>query len=748
LADTLYEAMVMLGADVTDLTNGISQAIDAVNNLTNQLQTSADAMNTAAGGDDELNNSMSESVAVGAIMAETILTIGEHLLDLGKDAIDAASNMQQMTDNMDVFTGNAQTTQENISNLKETFGSTGWDIGGLANTEDKMLAMGYSSEQARKTIDAVGAAVFTLGGSSSNVGAIVNQLDRMKESGQVSVGNMNMLVRQGIPAWDILANKLGVTVPQAMDMVKHHTVDASKVVDDLVAGMNDKFGPRLAKNAETFSGAMNEAKEKFENLLKSAASPLLPALADLFKQLVTVMESPGVQAFVKAIGEDLVVALKVLTPVLGVVFGILGFLLGLFAQLPGPVQQVIAGIIMLTAVWAAWQALMKIEMFAKLAEGIMGLIEPITGWIAETWAQVTANLALDASMLPVIAVILIVIAVVGLVILIVTHWGQISAWLIDQWKKVQAWWGDFVKWLTDTWNSFVSWFNSKVNDLANFFIEKWNDIKNFATNVWNFLRDHAKEIFLAIATVIFGPTVLIVAFIISHWTQIKDFLTTIWNDIQRVFAIAANLIRDIVNNWLLLVHGLITGNMYAIEAFFRSVWDSIMGALRAFANMFPEPIRTALNNIISFIRGIGNSIIDAMTAPFQAASNIIHSIIGGIQGAIGGLQGAVSGIQGAMSNVGNAAHALHVPGFAGGVINYGGGLAMVGESGPELLFLPSGSSVLSSSSTAALTSGRGSAFNPTGMGGQTIVLQVDGRDIAKALGSHMASEIRLQLGVR
>jgi hypothetical protein len=47
----------------------------------------------------------------------------------------------------------------------------------------------------------------------------------------------------------------------------------------------------------------------------------------------------------------------------------------------------------------------------------------------------------------------------------------------------------------------------------------------------------------------------------------------------------------------------------------------------------------------------------------------------------------------------------HLPGFAGGVNNFGGGLAVVGERGPELVNLPRGSSVFSNSDSRDMVSG-------------------------------------------
>ncbi len=48
------------------------------------------------------------------------------------------------------------------------------------------------------------------------------------------------------------------------------------------------------------------------------------------------------------------------------------------------------------------------------------------------------------------------------------------------------------------------------------------------------------------------------------------------------------------------------------------------------------------------------------------------------------------------------AQSHHIPGFAGGVTDFGGGPAIVGEHGPELLYLPTGSSVVPQGQSAAV----------------------------------------------
>lgn len=71
--------------------------------------------------------------------------------------------------------------------------------------------------------------------------------------------------------------------------------------------------------------------------------------------------------------------------------------------------------------------------------------------------------------------------------------------------------------------------------------------------------------------------------------------------------------------------------------------------------------------------------------------------------------GALSGV------VGQTAGKIKIPGHAAGVRNFGGGLAVVGEGGPELVNLPRGSSVFSNADSRAMTAG-----------GRTLTVHVNG----------------------
>lgn len=87
------------------------------------------------------------------------------------------------------------------------------------------------------------------------------------------------------------------------------------------------------------------------------------------------------------------------------------------------------------------------------------------------------------------------------------------------------------------------------------------------------------------------------------------------------------------------------------------------------------------NNIYSGFRGLMDKIIHLNWG--DVGKSIGNALIGLLEGAI---NGALHGLP--------SAPKVHLPRFAEGVQNFGGGLAIVGERGPELVNLPSGSDVI------------------------------------------------------
>lgn len=212
--------------------------------------------------------------------------------------------------------------------------------------------------------------------------------------------------------------------------------------------------------------------------------------------------------------------------------------------------------------------------------------------------------------------------------------------------------------------------------------------------------------------------------VMQLWSTIKDFWTAIQPIlmllgavmlfvvlpmIQTAIAIAIqvfrglltgvtgiiNVISGVLNAFIGLVYGIFTGDFSrATEGFkqiFRGLGQWIQGAFQ----IILAPFRGIIDGIKNYLQGINF---------FQIAVNWMQDMIRGIQSKAGGIGGAIK--QG-ISNILPEGVRKLIPGFANGVRNFGGGLAVVGEKGPELVNLPKGADVFTNQESRQMVGGAG-----------------------------------------
>jgi phage-related protein len=197
----------------------------------------------------------------------------------------------------------------------------------------------------------------------------------------------------------------------------------------------------------------------------------------------------------------------------------------------------------------------------------------------------------------------------------------------------------------------------------------------------------------------------------AAWTRLSASTRAQWNAIRNTIASVVGSIRAIVSAaWA------------TVSSITLRAWASIRGA-----------VGRSISGVRSVVVGGWNAITSATSGAWSRISGVVSRAVGSILGFIGrlrggininwsglssGLSGAVGTIRGLINSAIDAVNALisainripainlpNIPGFAGGVRNFGGGLAVVGERGPELLALPGGSSVFSNNESRRMISG-------------------------------------------
>ena len=211
-------------------------------------------------------------------------------------------------------------------------------------------------------------------------------------------------------------------------------------------------------------------------------------------------------------------------------------------------------------------------------------------------------------------------------------------------------------------------------------MELWNTLKAFWTAI--------QPILMLLGTVLLFVVLPMIQIAIATIIQIfRGLLTGVTGII--------NVISGVLNAFIGLVYGIFTGDFSrATEGFkqiFRGLGQWIQGAFQ----IILAPFRGIIDGITNYIRGINF---------FQIAVNWMQQLINGIRSKAGGIGGAIK--EGIGRILPEGVRKL-IPGFANGVRNFGGGLAVVGERGPELVNLPKGADVFSNEESKRMVGGQG-----------------------------------------
>ena len=457
------------------------------------------------------------------------------------------------------------------------------------------------------------------------------------------------------------------------------------------------FTTGAAAKAADFTDALNELKVSIGGLGNVVAEKIVPALTNLLNWFTDNREAVGeflgevqekvgpfVEAFVSGAGFVLEALGKVLSwivsnkPVLIALIIAIGIAI---VTALGPVSLAVLAILgIITAIgfvrdnWdTIWNTILGV--WDTVSGAILTAYESNFGWLLPAGPLVKAILFVRDNWDTIWNTILGV-------------WDTVSGAISGIWDTAWGWLKtgfstavEAVKTVWDTqWDLIFSAFDTISGTISGIWDTAWGWLKTgFSTaveavkTVWDTIWKAIFATFDFLSSAIYGVWLTAWGWLKTGFGVAIGFVRDNWDTIwQAIFDTFDRLSSAIYGVWLTAWGWLKTGFSTAVEAV-KTVWDTVWGGIRSGFSAFVSPI----NRIIDGLRSNLDSLLDALSRARSAISNLPN-----VPTSAPGLLRAVLGSA--------------IPGYASGVQNFRGGMALVGERGPELVNLPRGSDVIPS----------------------------------------------------
>lgn len=602
--------------------------------------------------------------------------------------IKLAGDMEQTEIAFETMLGSAKASKQMVQSLWDFAAKTPFEFAGLAEATQRLLAYGFTAGQIIPTMTAIGDAVSALGGGTVEIDRVTRAIGQMRAKGKVSAEEMMQLAELGIPVWQLLANAIGESVPRAMEMASKGMISAQTGIDAVLGGMSKRFAGSMDKQSKTLLGLWSTAKDEIQGVLLDLGNWIVDTF-DLKGKLAGAITwlgefRKGLSDFWKTLEEG----------------GVKSVLAKLFPEETRMTMVAIAG-------------------------GITAVFIPAL------WGLATATWAALAPLLPFIAA---GAALAALAYLIYKNWKTVGPFLKGIWQAI---WEE----LGPTWEAIARRVQDELTALKNFWARWGKEILVVGGWIWGEVKFAISTAFALIRDVLGFFLALLRGDWEDVWNHIKHFVETIWNAIVHVVTTVGGLLLAAVKAVGRHIWGHVTAAWETFKAWLAGIVVSVAEwALKTYAAI-TEPFRRAAAWLTQTWQAFGDwwrswwdGLVDWVSGAVDRVLAPIRTIIGWVKDALawlGELFGAQGTAAGNMPTVTKPSATVTIPKLGDGGIVTRPTLALIGEAGPEAVvpldrFRPA---------AAAMS------------GPVTIVVELDGRTLARAVLPEMHSEIVLRTGL-
>lgn len=511
---------------------------------------------------------------------------------------------------------------------------------------------GYEGDAVFDTLTKIGDMGSAFGLQEDSLVELTRQFSQVQQAGYAYTEDLNILADRGIPIYQAIADEVGVTVAEVKKMASDGKLTAD-IYNAAIDSMAESTAGAMDAQSQTFNGMISTLQDNLTSLAGLLTEKLFNGLSGVLGIIL-----PMVEGFVSAYKE---------TGSLSQAFGAL-------------IPEIEALGVNLDGLKSAWDVMSSFlndtyqTMIAPLIDGFREMFDDAS----QKFSENSINIQQTFSFV-----------------------GQV---LSDIWYSViQPVWELFMDYIFMVWD----FFNENITNV----LRLWNIVAEAIKMAWetilrpvfDVLMDWVRQIFDKFN--VYMPEIQRVVdevfmMIKAAWeTALKPAFQAISSFLQTVLLPVFNAvfkygILPIVDT---VFHTIISLWDKSLKPIFQGITDFIGG-------IFTGNWERAWNGVSNIFSGIWNGLKTVAKAPLNAIISMVNSVIGGLNKLK--LPDWVPGIGGKGINIPTIPMLYKGTDYFTPTKTWGN-MALVGEQGPEIVELPTGSKVNTADETRDLLSGNG-----------------------------------------
>jgi tape measure domain-containing protein len=260
----------------------------------------------------QIKGIQASAVAMGAAVGLVAVEVASRLGDMAVGAATAGIKFNAMKEQAQIaFTsmlGSGRAAKTFLDELQSFAAKTPFEFPDLLRGSQKLLAMGFAAKDLIPTMTSLGDAAAAMGGSSEMIDRLTLAMGQMLAKGKVSGEEMRQFAEAGIPAWDMLATKMGISIPEAMKKSEMGAIDAATGIAALTEGMNARFGGMMDQQSRTFNGLVSTMKDNARIFAGEVTAPMFDDLKGALVRFMSWFESNREQ--IKSVFQDIFTTIR------------------------------------------------------------------------------------------------------------------------------------------------------------------------------------------------------------------------------------------------------------------------------------------------------------------------------------------------------------------------------------------------------------------------------------------------------